>query len=106
MSRAFVNEDASGPEPRYNLPDRSDPGYDAAAARALIDGANVGDSYSAELATGYKWGEKKLRTHVERILKGARAEGDERTVQLAERYLAVGKSAGDKSADKRKGGGR
>jgi len=87
VSRAFINEDASGPEPRYNLPDRSDPNYDAAAARALIDGANVGDSYSAELATGYKWGEKKLTRHIERILADARAAGDERTVQLAERFL-------------------
>ena len=87
MSRAFVNEDASGPEPRYNLPARDDPSYDAAAARALIDGANVGDSYSAELATGYKWGEKKLVPHVKRILSAARKEGDERTVELAERFL-------------------
>ena len=87
MSRAFINEDASGPEPRYNLPDRSDPSYDAAAARALLDGANVGDSYSAELATGYKWGEKKLVPHVKRILAQAKQEGDERTVLLAERFL-------------------
>jgi hypothetical protein len=89
VSRAFINEDASGPEPRYNLPDKSDPNYDAAAARALLDGANVGDSYSAELATGYKWGEKKLRPHVTKILQLAKQEGDERTVQLAERYLRV-----------------
>ena len=87
MSRAFINEDASGPEPRYNLPDKSDPGYDAAAARALIDGANVGDSYSAELATGYKWGEKKLVVHIKRILAAARKEGDERVAELAERFL-------------------
>ena len=87
MSRAFVNEDSPGPEPRYNLPDKSDPNYDAAAARALIDGANVGDSYSAELATGYKWGEKKLVVHVKRILAAAKQEGDERTVELAERFL-------------------
>jgi len=87
VSRALVKDDAPGPEPRYNLPDRSDPGYDAAAARALLDGANVGDSYSAELATGYQWGEKKLKLHVQRILAGARAAGDERTVQLAERFL-------------------
>ena len=87
MSRAFVNEDASGPEPRYNLPDKSDPGYDAAAAQALIDGANVGDSYSAELATGYKWGEKKLRPHVKKILADARRDGDERIAELAERFL-------------------
>ena len=87
MSRAFINEDASGPEPRYNLPDKSDPNYDAAAARALIDGANVGDSYSAELATGYKWGEPKLRPQVKKILVDARKDGDERLAQLAERFL-------------------
>ena len=87
MSRAFVNEDASGPEPRYRLPPRDDPGYDEAAAEALLEGANVGDSYSAELATGYRWGEPKLRTHVERILARAREEKNERMEQLAERFL-------------------
>jgi len=87
MSRAFVNEDASGPEPRYQLPGRDDPGYDHAAAWALIEGANAGDSYSAELATGYRWGEPKLRPHVERILAGAIAERNERLQQLAERFL-------------------
>jgi hypothetical protein len=87
MSRAFVNEDASGPEPRYHLPARDDPGYDAAAAWALLEGANAGDSYSAELATGYRWGEPKLRPHIERILAGAIAERNERLQQLAERFL-------------------
>jgi hypothetical protein len=87
MSRAFVNEDAGGPEPRYSLPDRDDPGFDAAAAQALLDGANVGDSYSAEQATGCRWGEPRLRPHVERILAAARADGDERMEQLAERFL-------------------
>ena len=53
MSRAFVDEDASGPEPRYHLPPPDDPGYDAAPAWALLGGANVGDSLSAEEATGY-----------------------------------------------------
>ena len=90
MSRAFVNEDASGPEPRYDLPDRSDPNYDAAAARALLDGANVGDSYSAELATGYQWGDKKLFPHIKKILQQAKKEGDERLEQLAERFLRAG----------------
>jgi hypothetical protein len=42
MSRAFVNEDAGGPEPRYRLPKRDDPGYDEAAAWALIEGAYFG----------------------------------------------------------------
>lgn len=87
MSRAFINEDAGGPQPRYHLPARDDPGYDAAAAWALIEGANAGDSYSAELATGYRWGEPALRPHVERILAQARAELNERLEQLAERFL-------------------
>lgn len=87
MSRAFVKEDAGGPERRFSLPPKTDPGYDAAAAQALIDGANVGDSYSAELATGYRWGEAKLKPHVEQMLARARADGDERLEQLAERFL-------------------
>lgn len=87
MSRAFVNEDAGGPERRFHLPPRGDPGFDEAAAWALLEGADQGDSYSAELATGYGWGEPKLRPHVERILAGARAEGNERLEQLAERFL-------------------
>lgn len=87
MSRAFVKEDAGGPEHRYSLPPRTDPGYDAAAAMALIEGANVGDSYSAELATGYRWGEPKLKPHVERILAQATTEANERLEQLARRFL-------------------
>jgi hypothetical protein len=87
VSRAFVKEDAGGREPRYNLPPRTDPGYDAAAARALLDGANAGDSYGAELATGYRWGESKLRPYVERMLAQAKAEGNERLAQLAQRFL-------------------
>lgn len=87
MSRAFIKEDAGGPERRYHLPRRDDPGFDEAAARALLEGADVGDSHSAEVATGYNWGERRLRPHVERILAQARAEGNERMVQLAERFL-------------------
>ncbi|HXE83803.1 MAG TPA: hypothetical protein VN513_10795 [Gemmatimonadales bacterium] len=87
MSRAFIKEDAGGPERRFNLPPRSDPGYDAAAALALLEGANVGDSYSAELATGYRWGELKLKPHVERILEQATKEKNERLEQLAQRFL-------------------
>src|ERR1044071_8818764 len=82
MSRAFVNEDAGGSERRYHLPKRDDPGYDEAAAWALLEGANAGDSYSAELATGYRWAEPRLRPHVERILKQAREEKNERLEQL------------------------
>jgi hypothetical protein len=93
MSRAFVNEDAAQePEPRYVLPKRDDPSYDEAAAWALIEGANAGNSRSAELATGYKWGEPALVPHVEAILQRARDEGDERTEQLAERFLRKSRS--------------
>jgi hypothetical protein len=87
VSRAFIKEDAGGPEPRYHLPPRADPAFDAAAAWALLEGANAGDSLSAEEATGYRWGEPKLRPHVERILAEARREGNERLEQLAERFL-------------------
>ncbi|HZE76843.1 MAG TPA: hypothetical protein VE091_16145 [Gemmatimonadales bacterium] len=87
MSRAFINEDAAGDAPRYPLPPRDDPAYDAAAARALLRGADQGDSASAEAATGYVFGEPKLRPHVEQVLIEARASGDERLEQLAERFL-------------------
>ncbi len=90
MSRAFVNEDAGsdgGAEPRFSLPKRDDPAYDEAAAWALLEGANQGNSLGAEAATGYRWGEPALRPHVERILIQARARGQERLEQLAERFL-------------------
>ena len=89
MSRAFVNEDAGGAAPRrgYGLPARDDPGYDAAAAAALLEAARTGETESAETATGYYWGEPRLREHVQRILARARTEGDERLIQLAERWL-------------------
>ena len=87
MSRAFVNEDANEPEPRYVLPPRDDPGFDEAAAGALLDGADVGNSYSAEQATGYKWGDPALEVHVRRLLERAEAEGDDRRATLASRYL-------------------
>ena len=89
MSRAFINEDSSGgePAPRYALPPRDDPGYPAAAARALLAGAHVGDSASAEAATGYVFGDPDLVDDVRSILAEARASGDERLEQLAERFL-------------------
>ena len=89
MSRAFVNEDAGGSAPRraYGLPPRDDPGFDAAAAEALLEAARAGETESAELATGYYWGEPRLRAHVQQILARARASGDDRLEQLAERYL-------------------
>jgi hypothetical protein len=89
MSRAFVNEDAGGgtPRRRYDLPARDDPGFDAAAAEALLEAARIGETGDAELATGYYWGEPRLRPHVERILTRARAERDDRLEQVAERFL-------------------
>ena len=89
MSRAFVNEDAGGGAPRrgYGLPARDDPSYDAVAARALLEAARVGETASAEEATGYYWGEPRLHEHVRRILREARDEKDERLEQLAERFL-------------------
>ena len=89
MSRAFLDEDAGSAEPaaRYTLPDRADPAYDRAAARALLRGADQGDTPGAEAATGYYWGDPALFTHVERILAEAREDRDDRLEQLAERFL-------------------
>jgi hypothetical protein len=89
MSRAFVNEDAGGATPRrfYGLPARDDPGFDAAAAEALLEAARNGETASAEEATGYYWGEPKLNPHVRRLLERARRDEDDRLEQLAERWL-------------------
>lgn len=91
MSRAFVkegNESWGNPAARFGLPPRDDSGFDAAAATALLEAAREGDTGGAEQATGYYWGEARLKPHVERILARARAEGDERLAQLAERFLS------------------
>ena len=90
MSRAFVNEDAGqwgNPGRRFSLPDRDDPGFDRAAAEALIEAAREGDTGSAEMATGYYWGEEKLKPYVREILERVQASGDERLIQLLERFL-------------------
>jgi hypothetical protein len=90
MSRAFVNEDAGGwgdPSKRFTLPDRDDPEFDRAAAEALLEAARAGDTGSAEMATGYYWGEPRLRPHVERLLARALREKDDRLEQLARRFL-------------------
>jgi hypothetical protein len=89
MSRAFVKEDAGWGDPgkRYTLPARDDPGYDEAAAEALLEAARAGDTGSAESATGYYWGEKRLHPFVEKILARAEVERDERLAQLATRFL-------------------
>lgn len=89
MSRAFVREDGPDDTPArdFALPPREDPEFDAAAAAALLEGARVGETASAEQATGYYWGEPRLREHVQRILERARRDGDDRLEQVAERYL-------------------
>ncbi len=89
MSRAFVNEDAGGGRQfrRFDLPARDDPTFDEHAARALLDAAVNADTESAEQATGYYWGETRLRSHVERVLAQARSEGDPALVRAAERFL-------------------
>jgi hypothetical protein len=88
MSRAFVKEDEGfEPKPRFDLPPTDAPHYDEAAAWALVQGAHAGHTRSAELATGYRWGEARLARYVEEILSQALAQGDERLIQLAKRYL-------------------
>ena len=90
MSRAFVKEDGGSwgdPSRRYQLPDRQDPAFDEAAARALLEGAVAGDTGSAESATGYYWGERTLRPFVERLLEQARGARDEEMIRAAERFL-------------------
>lgn len=89
MSRAFTKEDHEAPKPRRNwaLPPRDDPSFDDAAAAALLEGARVSEVLDAEEATGYAWGEPRLRVHVERRLKEARTAGDDRLEQVAERFL-------------------
>jgi hypothetical protein len=88
MSRAFVNEDAGGePDPTYSLPEPESPYYAEAAAWALIQGADQGDSVGAELATGFRWGEPLLTPQVRAILEEAEAKGQDRVAQLARRFL-------------------
>lgn len=90
MSRAFLRDDAEGEMPRrnYALPPREDPGYDRAAARALLEAARIGETQLAERATGYYWGEPMLRPYVAMVLAEAEQAGDDRLEQVARRFLA------------------
>lgn len=93
MSRAFVNEDAGQtPAPRYDLPPADSDYYPEASAWALIQGADAGDTRSAEDATGYRWGDPTLVPHVEAILKQAQEQENRRVAQLARRYLRQAKA--------------
>jgi len=89
MSRAFLRDDAEGEMPRrhYDLPARDDPGYDRAAARALLEAARVNETQLAERATGYYWGEPRLRAYVKEIQDAAERDGDDRLEQVASRFL-------------------
>jgi hypothetical protein len=89
MSMAFLRDDAEGEMPRrnYGLPSQDDPDYDRTAARALLEAARVGETQLAERATGYYWGEPRLRPHVEVVLAEAEQARDDRLEQLARRFL-------------------
>lgn len=89
MSMAFLRDDAEGEMPRrnYGLPERDDPEFDRAAARALLEAARVGETQLAERATGYYWGEPRLRPHVAEALAEAERDGDDRLETLARRFL-------------------
>jgi hypothetical protein len=93
MSRAFVNEDSGDPPRRYSLPPRDDAGFPLAAARALLAGANDGDSIGAEEATGHHWGDPRLVAQVRQLHAEAVDRGDDRMEVLAGRFLrAAGES--------------
>lgn len=75
------------PRRNYGLPDRDDPDYDRIAARALLEAARVNETQLAERATGYYWGEPRLRPFVEKMLAEAELAGDDRLEQVARRFL-------------------
>ena len=89
MSMAFLRDDAEGEMPRrnYGLPPRDDPDYDRVAARALLEAARVGETQLAERATGYYWGEPRLRPFVEEMRAEAERAQDDRLEQVAARFL-------------------
>ena len=75
------------PRRNYALPDRDDPDYDRAAAHALLEAARVQETQLAERATGYYWGEPRLKPYVEEIRLEAERSNDDRLEQLARRFL-------------------
>lgn len=95
MSRAFTKEADGDPPPRrYLLPAPDDPGFPMAAAAALLEGARIGEIRDAEEATGRPWASPDLVPQVERLLADAEATGDDRLVQMAERFLRHAREAG------------
>jgi hypothetical protein len=93
MSRAFVNEDSGEPPRHYPLPPRDDAGFPFAAARALLDGANAGDSIGAEEATGYRWGDPRLIDQIRQLRAEAIDRRDDRMEVLAGRFLRAAGSS-------------
>lgn len=94
MSRAFVKDDGGYvPQGNFELPPRDDPGFDRAAARALLHAARDAKTESAEIATGYRWGDRHLDDHVRSILEEAESvpeeEQDRRLIRVARRYLDI-----------------
>ena len=89
MSRAFLRDDAEGEMPRrnYDLPERDDPEFERAAAHALLEAARVNETQLAERATGFYWGEPRLRPFVEEMLVEAERSQDDRLEQVARRFL-------------------
>lgn len=75
------------PRRDYALPERDDPEYDRAAARALLEAARVNETQLAERATGYYWGEPVLRPFVEEMRIEAERAHDDRLEQVARRFL-------------------
>ncbi|MGI9628493.1 MAG: hypothetical protein ACR2QM_16790 [Longimicrobiales bacterium] len=91
MSRAFVKEEDGDREPDIRLPDSDSPYFDEAAAMALIEGANAGDTAGAERATGCRWGEPRLVSHIETFLADAERQDQDRIAQLCRRFLKAAK---------------
>ena len=87
LYRRILDQSFPGGEPKVELQDIRRVANTFDGALVLLEGARAGDTGSAETATGYYWGEKRLRPFVERIRARAEAEGDERLAQLAERFL-------------------
>ena len=75
------------PRRNYAFPERDDPEFDRAAARALLEAARINETQLAERATGYYWGEPRLRPYVEEMLAEAERAKDDRLEQVARRYL-------------------
>jgi hypothetical protein len=93
MSRAFVNEDRQDDIPRvhFTLPPFRDPSYPRAAALVLVEAACDGHTAEAEEATGYRFGEPLLHTHVRALLEQEEQrpeeEQDRRLITIAKRFL-------------------